>query len=276
VKAIESRKRICLANKETLVIAGELIMKLVKQYDVELLPIDSEHAAIHQAMQGDRQVSSIVITASGGALRDWPKEDLHKATKEDVLQHPNWSMGDKITVDSATMMNKGFEIIEAHHLFDLPYSKIETILHPQSLIHGMVRYLDGSVLAHIAPPNMSIPIAYALYYPHKIELPTWDISELSNPSFSSMDEERYPLLKLARQVGLAGGIHPCVLNAANEAAVRLFLEEKISFSMIETIIRETLKSVSNQPLESIEQVVALDKEIYNRVYQTYQTVRRTL
>jgi 1-deoxy-D-xylulose-5-phosphate reductoisomerase len=185
-------------------------------------------------------------------------------------------MGDKITVDSATMMNKGFEIIEAHHLFDLPYSKIETILHPQSLIHGMVRYLDGSVLAHIAPPTMSIPIAYALYYPHKIELPTWDISELSSLSFLSMDEERYPLLQLAKQVGITGGIHPCVLNAANEAAVRLFLEEKISYSMVETIIRETLKSVPNQPLESIDQVVALDKEIQKRVYQTYQTERRTL
>jgi 1-deoxy-D-xylulose-5-phosphate reductoisomerase len=185
-------------------------------------------------------------------------------------------MGDKITVDSATMMNKGFEIIEAHHLFQLPFSKIETILHPQSLIHGMVRYLDGSVLAHIAPPTMSIPIAYALYYPRKIELTKWDISNLSNLSFSSIDEERYPLLKLARQAAEEGGIYPCVLNAVNEAAVRLFLEEKISFSMIETIIRETMNSISYKPLETIDQVVALDKKIQERVYQTYQTERRTI
>jgi 1-deoxy-D-xylulose-5-phosphate reductoisomerase len=275
VKAIKSRKRICLANKETLVIAGELIMKLVKEYDVELLPIDSEHAAIHQAMQGDLNIASIVLTASGGSLRDWPIDQLQYATKQDVLQHPNWSMGEKITVDSATMMNKGFEIIEAHHLFGLSFDLIETILHPQSLVHGMVRYHDGSVLAHIAPPTMSIPIAYALYHPHKIELPTWDLKTLSTLEFSMLDEQRYPLLTLAREVGIRGGIHPCVMNAANEAAVRLFLEEHISFPMIETIIRETIASIPNEPLESIDQIVILDQSIQADVYNKYKTERRS-
>jgi 1-deoxy-D-xylulose-5-phosphate reductoisomerase len=275
VKAIKSRKRICLANKETLVIAGELIMKLVTEYDVELLPIDSEHAAIHQAMQGDLNIASIVLTASGGSLRERPIDQLQYATKQDVLQHPNWSMGEKITVDSATMMNKGFEIIEAHHLFGLSFDLIETILHPQSLIHGMVRYHDGSVLAHIAPPTMSIPIAYALYHPQKIELPTWDLKTLSTLEFSMLDEQRYPLLTLAREVGIRGGIHPCVMNAANEAAVRLFLEEHIPFPMIETIIRETISSIPNEPLESIDQIVILDQSIQANVYNKYKTERRS-
>ena len=275
VKAIKSRKRICLANKETLVIAGELIMKLVKEYDVELLPIDSEHAAIHQAMQGDLNIASIVLTASGGSLRDWPVDQLQYATKQDVLQHPNWSMGEKITVDSATMMNKGFEVIEAHHLFGLSFDLIETILHPQSLVHGMVRYHDGSVLAHIAPPTMSIPIAYALYHPLKIKLPTWDLMTLSTLEFSMLDEQRYPLLTLAREVGIRGGIHPCVMNAANEAAVRLFLEEHIPFPMIETIIRETIASIPNEPLESIDQIVILDQSIQADVYNKYKTERRS-
>jgi 1-deoxy-D-xylulose-5-phosphate reductoisomerase len=275
VKAIKSRKRICLANKETLVIAGELIMKLVKEYDVELLPIDSEHAAIHQAMQGDLNIASIVLTASGGSLRDWPIDQLQYATKQDVLQHPNWSMGEKITVDSATMMNKGFEVIEAHHLFGLSFDLIETILHPQSLVHGMVRYHDGSVLAHIAPPTMSIPIAYALYHPLKIKLPTWDLKTLSTLEFSMLDEQRYPLVTLAREVGIRGGIHPCVMNAANEAAVRLFLEEHIPFPMIETIIRETISSIPNEPLESIDQIVILDQSIQADVYNKYKTERRS-
>jgi 1-deoxy-D-xylulose-5-phosphate reductoisomerase len=275
VKAIKSRKRICLANKETLVIAGELIMKLVTEYAVELLPIDSEHAAIHQAMQGDLNIASIVLTASGGSLRDWPIDQLQHATKQDVLQHPNWSMGEKITVDSATMMNKGFEIIEAHHLFGLSFDLIETILHPQSLVHGMVRYHDGSMLAHIAPPTMSIPIAYALYHPLKIKLPTWGLKTLSTLEFSMLDEQRYPLLTLAREVGIRGGIHPCVMNAANEAAVRLFLEEHIPFPIIETIIRETISSIPNEPLESIDQIVLLDQSIQEDVYNKYKTERRS-
>jgi 1-deoxy-D-xylulose-5-phosphate reductoisomerase len=273
VKAIETKKRICLANKETLVIAGELIMKLVKQHNVTFLPVDSEHVAIHQAMQGDPNIASLVLTASGGSLRTWSREELVNATKEDVLAHPNWSMGDKITVDSATMMNKGFELLEAHHLFGLSYDRIQTVLHPESMIHGMVSYKDGSMLAQLAIPSMSIPIAYALYYPSKIELQPFDLSSLSTLRFSPMDENRYPLIKLARTVGLQGGILACVMNAANEAAVRLFLTDVIPFHQIESIIMDAVRNHKNEPLKSIEQVVRIDQEIFHQVIDTYSLKR---
>jgi 1-deoxy-D-xylulose-5-phosphate reductoisomerase len=273
VKAIETKKRICIANKETLVIAGELIMKLVKQYNVELLPIDSEHVAIHQAMQGDKKIESIVLTASGGSLRDWSREELVNATKQDVLAHPNWSMGDKITVDSATMMNKGFELLEAYHLFGLDYEQIQTVLHPESMIHGMVTYADGSVLAQLATPSMSIPIAYALYYPNKIELHPFDVTSLSSLHFLPMDETRYPLIKLAREVGIQSGVLPCVMNAANDAAVQLFLNDEITFHHIESIIQETVNNYKNVPLTSIEQVVRIDQEVFHHVIDTYSLKR---
>jgi 1-deoxy-D-xylulose-5-phosphate reductoisomerase len=273
VKAIETKKRICLANKETLVIAGELIMKLVKQHNVTFLPVDSEHVAIHQAMQGDPNIASLVLTASGGSLRDWSREELVNATKEDVLAHPNWSMGDKITVDSATMMNKGFELLEAHHLFGLPYERIQTVLHPESLIHGMVTYCDGSVIAQLATTTMSIPIAYALYYPTKLKRQPFDVATLSSLRFSPMDETRYPLIKLARTVGLKGGILACVMNAANEAAVQLFLTDVISFHQIESIIIDAVRNHKNEPLTSIEQVVRIDQEVFHRVIDTYSLKR---
>jgi 1-deoxy-D-xylulose-5-phosphate reductoisomerase len=256
-----------------LVIAGELIMKLVKQHNVTFLPVDSEHVAIHQAMQGDPNISSLVLTASGGSLRDWSREDLVNATKEDVLAHPNWSMGDKITVDSATMMNKGFELLEAHHLFGLPYKRIQTVLHPESMIHGMVTYSDGSVIAQLATPSMSIPIAYALYYPTKLKRLPFDVTTLSSLRFSPMDETRYPLIKLARSVGLQGGILACVMNAANEAAVRLFLTDVISFHQIESIIIDAVSNYKNEPLTSIEQVVRIDQEVFNHVIDTYSLKR---
>jgi 1-deoxy-D-xylulose-5-phosphate reductoisomerase len=275
VKAIETGKRICLANKETLVIAGELIMSLVKKYQVDFLPIDSEHVAIHQLMQGDKEIESIILTASGGSLRDWSRDDLDRATKQDVLAHPNWSMGDKITVDSATMMNKGFELLEAHHLFEVAYENIQTLLHPESMIHGMVTYQDGSMLAQLARPSMSIPIAYALYYPNKIDLKPFDVTSLSSLRFSPMDETRYPLMKLAREVGIQGGVLACVMNAANEAAVRLFLNNQIPFTQIESIIIKTVKNFKNEPLTSIDQVVRLDQEVYDQVIQKYSHGKRS-
>ena len=275
VRAIETKKRICIANKETLVIAGELIMKLVQQYKVTLLPVDSEHVAIHQAMQGDVNVESVVLTASGGSLRDWAKEDLPKATIHDVLQHPNWSMGDKITVDSATMMNKGFEIIEAHHLFGIDYNHIQTVLHPESLVHGLVTYADGSVLAQLAHPTMSIPIAYALYYPKKIQLAAFDWQRLSSLRFGVINEARYPLIRLAIDVGQQGGVLPCVMNAANEAAVRLFLEGHILFTQIESIVESTVTEYENQPLISITQAIQIDQEVYNKVLNHYVNERST-
>jgi 1-deoxy-D-xylulose-5-phosphate reductoisomerase len=273
VKAIETKKKICLANKETLVIAGELIMKLVKQHNVTFLPVDSEHVAIHQAMQGDPNIASLVLTASGGSLRTWSRKDLVNATKEDVLAHPNWSMGDKITVDSATMMNKGFELLEAHHLFGLAFEQIQTVLHPESMIHGMVTYFDGSVIAQLATPTMSIPIAYALYYPTKLKRQPFDVATLSSLWFSPMDETRYPLIKLARTVGHQGGVLACVMNAANEAAVQLFLTDVISFHQIESIIIDAVINYENEPLTSIEQVVRIDQEVFHRVIDTYSLKR---
>jgi 1-deoxy-D-xylulose-5-phosphate reductoisomerase len=275
VKAIETGKRICLANKETLVIAGELIMKLVKQNNVTFLPVDSEHVAIHQAMQGDKEIESIILTASGGSLRDWSRDDLDRATKEDVLAHPNWSMGDKITVDSATMMNKGFELLEAHHLFEVAYENIQTLLHPESMIHGMVTYNDGSMLAQLARPSMCIPIAYALYYPNKIDLKPFELTSLSSLRFLAMDDTRYPLMKLAREVGVQGGVLACVMNAANEAAVRLFLTDQIPFTQIESIIIKIVKNFKNEPLTSIDQVVRLDQEVYDQVIQKYSHGKRS-
>lgn len=272
VKAIETKKRICIANKETLVIAGELIMKLVKQNDVEFLPIDSEHVAIHQAMQGDKQIESIVLTASGGSLRDWSREELVLATKQDVLAHPNWSMGDKITVDSATMMNKGFEIIEAHHLFGIPYNHIQTVMHPESMIHGMVTYKDGSILAQLAASSMSIPIAYALYYPNKIELHSFQLDTLSSLRFSPMDEKRYPLIKLAREVGIKGGILPCVMNAANEVAIELFLCGAILFTQIEEIIINEVHRHENTAILSCERIYELDLQIKKNLFQKYSNL----
>jgi 1-deoxy-D-xylulose-5-phosphate reductoisomerase len=276
VKAIETKKRICLANKETLVIAGELIMKLVKQHNVTFLPVDSEHVAIHQAMQGDSNIASLVLTASGGSLRTWSREELVNATKEDVLAHPNWSMGDKITVDSATMMNKGFELLEAQHLFGLPYERIKTVLHPESMIHGMVTYSDGSMIAQLATPTMSIPIAYALYFPTKLKRQPFDVTTLSSLRFSPMDETRYPLIKLARTVGRQGGILACVMNAANEAAVRLFLTDVIPFHQIESIIMDAIENHKNEPLKSIEQVVRIDQEVYDQIIQTHSQKRGRL
>jgi 1-deoxy-D-xylulose-5-phosphate reductoisomerase len=275
VKAIETGKRICLANKETLVIAGELIMSLVKQYQVDFIPVDSEHVAIHQAMQGDKEIESIILTASGGSLRNWSRDDLDRATKQDVLAHPNWSMGDKITVDSATMMNKGFELLEAHHLFEVAYENIQTLLHPESMIHGMVTYKDGSMLAQLARPSMSIPIAYAMYYPNKIDIKTFDLTSLSSLRFSAMDETRYPLMKLAREVGVQGGVLACVMNAANEAAVRLFLTDQIPFAQIESIVLKTVKNFKNEPLRLIDQVVRLDQQVYDQVIQKYSHGKRS-
>jgi 1-deoxy-D-xylulose-5-phosphate reductoisomerase len=226
-------------------------------------------------MQGDPNIASLVLTASGGSLRDWSREDLVNATKQDVLAHPNWSMGDKITVDSATMMNKGFELLEAHHLFEVAYENIQTLLHPESMIHGMVTYKDGSMLAQLARPSMSIPIAYALYYPNKIDLQPFDITSLSSLRFSEMNEARYPLMKLSREVGIQGGVLACVMNAANEAAVRLFLTDQIPFTQVESIILKTVKNFKNEPLTSIDQVVQLDQEVYDQVIQKYSHGKRS-
>ena len=229
IEAIKTKKDVALANKETLVMAGEIVNSYVKTYGVKLYPIDSEHSALWQTLDHEKHeyIKKIVITASGGSFRDLSRKDLANVTVEKALKHPNWAMGAKITIDSATMMNKGLEVIEAHHLFNLDYDKIETVLHKESVVHGLTYFCDGTINASLSVSDMRIPIAYALFYPKRTN---YDKAlELTDLSFKAMDYERFPLLKLAYEVGRQGGIMPTVMNAANEAAVHLFLENKISF-----------------------------------------------
>ena len=270
VVAIKQKKHIALANKETLVMAGDHINALVKDYGVTLYPIDSEHSAIWQTLQHERHedIEKIVITASGGALRDLSRDELNDVTVEHALKHPNWSMGPKVTIDSATMMNKGLEIIEAHHLFDLNYDQIETVLHKESVVHGLTYYKDGSVKANLGVSDMRIPIAYALSYPKRVHYPK--MLELSDMSFKPMDFERYPLLELAYQVGRKGGLLPTVMNAANEAAVKLFLEEKITFLGIEEIVIRTVRSFKNKQNPTLEDILKTDQHIQQQIIEYYE------
>ena len=270
IKAIESKKDIALANKETLVMAGDLIRKYVNQYQVKLIPIDSEHNAILQAFLGERKedIQLITITASGGAFRDLSREALVNVTKGDALKHPNWQMGAKITIDSATMMNKGLEVIEAHHLFELPYEQIKTIIHKESIIHGMITFKDESTKAVLGYPDMRMPILYALSYPRHLPLniKPLDLETLGTLSFKPMDFERFPLLKLAYKVGKLGGLYPTVMNAANEKAVALFLNNEITFLEIEKLVIDTVENFKNN-IESptLEDILRCNKEIYEKV-----------
>lgn len=270
VAAIMSGKDIALANKETLVMAGDIIKKLIKAYDVHLYPIDSEHSALWQTLRGEdpKTVEKLVITASGGSFRDLKRSQLKDVTLDEALKHPNWSMGAKITIDSATMMNKGLEVIETHHLFDMPYDKIETILHDESIIHGLTYFIDGTVKASMSVSDMKIPIQYALFYPDR--KPYLRKLELSNLSFKPMDFNRFPLLKLAYQVGKTGGIMPTVMNAANEAAVKLFLDNKISFLDIERIITETVQNHEQLDSPSIEDIIETDRNVQKSIRNTYE------
>jgi 1-deoxy-D-xylulose-5-phosphate reductoisomerase len=270
IEAIKSRKDIALANKETLVMAGDIINKLIENYNVKLFPIDSEHSALWQCIQHEvtENIEKIVITASGGAFRDLSRNELKQVNKEKALKHPNWTMGAKITIDSATMMNKGLEVIEAHYLFNLPYYKIETILHKESLVHGLVFFNDGTIKASISPSDMRIPIQYALFYPHRMPFKT-DF-KLGNLSFKDMDMKRYPLLALAYKVGREGGLLPTVMNAANEAAVKLFLKEKISFLDIEKIVFETVDAYKNRLHPTIEEIIETDQLIQQSIFKHYE------
>jgi len=258
IEAIKVKKKIALANKETLVVAGDIIMPLAKEYGVQIVPIDSEHSAILQCLNGESidTVNKLVITASGGSFRSLSRDELNSVTVEEALSHPNWSMGAKITIDSATMMNKGFEVIEAHQLFGLAYEKVETILHDESLVHSMVEFVDGSFIAQIGSSDMRVPIYYALMYPNRLEAPyKMKLSDLNTLHFKSMDFERFPLLKLAYRVGQEGGVLPCVMNAANEAAVELFLAGKISFLEIEEIVIEAVENYKNEMKYTVDDLI---------------------
>lgn len=258
--AIQAGKKIGLANKETLVTAGHLVTKAAQESGVPILPIDSEHSAIFQCMNGERKrdIVRLILTASGGAFRDWTREQLKEATVEQALKHPNWSMGAKVTIDSATLMNKGLEVIEAHWLFDIPYEKIDVIIHPQSIIHSMIEYCDGSVIAQLGTPDMKVPIQYALSYPYRLPLQTerLDFVQLSRLDFKEPDMERFPCLRMAYEAGKVGGTMTTVLNAANEVAVEHFLNRKCSFIEIEEIVQKTLEKhqpISSPSLEEIEE-----------------------
>ncbi|MFA6800984.1 MAG: 1-deoxy-D-xylulose-5-phosphate reductoisomerase [Acholeplasmataceae bacterium] len=270
IEAIKQKKDIALANKETLVMAGDIVNQYIKDYQVKLLPIDSEHSAIWQTLDEFHidDIKKIVITASGGAFRDKTRDDLIEVTVEDALRHPNWSMGPKVTIDSATMMNKGLEIIEAHHLFHLPYDKIETVLHKESLVHGLTYYKDGTIKASLGQNDMHIPIGYALNYPNRMTFQSE--FTLKDMHFSPMDFQRFPLLQLAYEVGKAGGLLPVVMNAANEAAVKLFLENKITFLSIEEIVIRTVKQFSNKTNPTLEDILKTDKEVQQTILDFYE------
>ena len=247
--AIENHKDIALANKETLVAGGDIIYQAINKNHVKIFPIDSEHSAILQCLQGhnEKEIKRLIITGSGGAFRDLNREQLNDVTLEDALKHPNWNMGAKITVDCATMMNKGFEVIEAHHLFDIPFEKIDVVLHRESTVHSMVEYNDGSIIAQMGCPDMHLPIKYALLYPkHLADEKTnyFDFSKISQLNFKTMDYGRYPLVKLAKEIGKYGGNICAIMNGANDEAVDLFLKNKIKFIEIETYIFKTLKAAN--------------------------------
>ena len=263
-EAIRAKKEICLANKETLVVAGDLIREECKKYGVSIVPIDSEHSAILQCLRGNKpaQVKRLLITASGGSFRDKTREELKNVTKEEALNHPNWSMGAKITIDSATMMNKGFEVIEAHHLFNMDYDDIDVVMHRESVIHSMVEYNDGAIIAQLGSPDMRLPIQYALMYPRReiLNEKPFDITEIGTLHFEKPNFGRYPLLELAYNMGRMGGNMPCIMNAANEEAVRLFLNDKISFLEIETLIKDACMSFEYKEKVTLEDLINYDRK----------------
>ena len=246
VSAIKAGKHIALANKETLVVAGQLVSDLVKKYNVQLLPVDSEHSAIFQSLQGHRaeDVVRIILTASGGPFRNTSAEELKHVGLQQALKHPQWTMGAKITIDSATMMNKGLEVIEAHWLFSMPADKISVVVHPQSIIHSMVEYIDGCVMAQLGTPDMRAPIAYALAWPERCEsgIPKLNLAKIGTLTFEEPDMERFPALRLAFDALKTGRTYPAVLNAANEIAVAAFLDKKIRFIEIAETVEKTLQS----------------------------------
>ena len=246
IAAVKAGKTIALANKETLVAAGHIVMDLAARHRTRILPVDSEHSAIFQCLMGSAgaDIEKIHLTASGGPFRTWSREDISKATRQQALNHPNWSMGSKITIDSATMMNKGLEIIEARWLFGTPGDKIDVVIHPESIIHSMVEYADGSVIAQMGHPDMREAIQFAFSFPHRLPLDNkkLNFAELGSMSFEAPDHERFPALALAYEALRKGGNMPCIMNAANEAAVAAFLQEKIGFYDITDVVRETMET----------------------------------
>jgi 1-deoxy-D-xylulose-5-phosphate reductoisomerase len=262
--ALGAGRTLAFANKEALVSAGDLMIDAARRTGATLLPVDSEHNAIFQCLDrsAPRGVARIVLTASGGPFRTWSREEMARATPEQALKHPNWSMGAKITIDSATMMNKGLELIEAHYLFDMPPARLDVLFHPQSVIHSMVEYVDGSVLAQLGTPDMRIPIAHCLAWPERMETPAQrlDLAAIARLDFEAPDPVRFPALRLARAAMEAGGAKPAILNAANEVAVAAFLDRRITFTGIAAIVEAVLGRYDPDAARTIDDVLAIDAE----------------
>lgn len=265
ITAIRNGIDIALANKETLIMAGEFVMKEAQNNNVKIIPVDSEHSAIHQCIKEINDVNKLIITASGGPFRTKTINEMQNATVEQTLAHPKWNMGKKITVDSATLMNKGLEVIEAHHLFAMPYEKIDVIIHPQSVIHSAIEYKDGSVIAQMGLPSMHIPIQYAITYPERVEgikSESFDFVKIKQLDFEPVDYEKFPTLNLAFECGKKGGQYPIIMNAANEEAVFAFLENKIPLGLIYSITKKMVdKYAVSTVLSNIDEVFDLDNEI---------------
>ena len=274
IEAIQAKKDIAFANKETLVTAGHLIMPLVEKMGVKLLPVDSEHSAIFQCLQGacHKEIENLILTASGGPFRGKKREELKKVTLQDALKHPNWSMGKKITVDSSTMVNKGLEVIEARWLFDISFDRIQVIIQPQSIIHSMVEFRDGAVMAQLGTPDMRLPIEYALCYPERRQCmgERLDFKGISAITFEQPDTETFRGLALAYEAGKIGGSMPTVLNAANERAVSLFLQEKISYLAMAELIESAMEAHKVIAKPSLEEILACEQEVYRYIDGRYQ------
>ena len=255
---------LALANKESLVVGGELVSALAEATGAQIVPVDSEHTALHQLLAGQSPgaVERLTITASGGPFRGRTHAELQDVTVKQALNHPTWAMGGKITIDSATLMNKGLELMEAHHLFGTPYERIDVVVHPQSLVHGIVQLADGAMLAHLGPPDMRIAISYALHGGESVELPIapLDLAAVGELTFEPVDLDAFPCLRLAREAALAGGTAPCVLNAANEVAVHAFLEGRLRFNGIPTVIERTLSRLPVAPVRAFGSLYEADRE----------------
>jgi 1-deoxy-D-xylulose-5-phosphate reductoisomerase len=256
---------LALANKESLVVGGELVMALAEATGASIIPVDSEHSALFQLIRSERRpgtVDKLVLTASGGPFRGRKRGELATVTVEEALAHPTWDMGGKITIDSATLMNKGLELIEAHHLFGLPYEQIDVVVHPQSIIHALIQLNDGAALAHMGYPDMRVPISYALNFPDRADVPVepLDLAALGRLTFEAPDEQAFPCLRLAREAARSGGTAPCVMNAANEVAVQAFLDGQLPFTGIPEMIERALETVETRPLTSFDDLYLSDAE----------------
>lgn len=269
--ALRAGKRVALANKETLVVAGSIVTTLAAQHGAELVPVDSEHSAILQCLAGRQphEVRRLVLTASGGPFRTWDAARIDAATREDALRHPTWQMGAKITVDSATLANKALEVIEAHHLFGIPYDRIDVVVHPQSIIHSFVEFVDGSVLAQLGAPTMELPILFALTWPDRVPdagVPAFDPVALGGLTFESVRHDAFPMLALGIEAGRRGGAAPAVYNAANEAAVAEFLAGRLAFGAIARQVHDALEEHGDRPGSTLEEVLAADAAARSSVH----------